>query len=179
MPRARIVLNNEQLYVTMAVIGFLFAACKRSSQQDPSRRHTVEPAPVAQTGDSITLRTLVDSLVRLPGDFLTWNQGRWEFTGDGNVLMAFESFGDKAVIALANCLDKGTPAKATARGRTVLEGVMCYWALRHLAYYEGDLDPESPRNWAGEIEPIATAPELSAAKEAWLTIIREHKYHLT
>jgi hypothetical protein len=122
---------------------------------------------------------LVDSLARVRGDFSAWDQGRWEFTGDASVLSAFDPFADSAVVALTNCLDRDQPANATARGKPVAHGVMCFWALRRLAYYEGDSDSAFEDTWPGEIEPTATLTELRAAKEAWLRIIRAKSYHLT
>ena len=121
----------------------------------------------------------MDSLARLPGNFTAWDQGPWEFTGDAQVLRAFDEYGDSAVVRLVECLDRSEPARATAKGKPVPVGVMCYWALRRLAYFEWHEDPAYADGWPGEIEPTASLEALRAAKQAWAAVVREKRYRLT
>lgn len=170
-----IVVRAALVAMTSVAVG-----CRERPEETPPET----PSVIAQRNntDTTSLTALVDSLGRLPGD-LASDQGPWEFTGGNSIVSAFDQFsGDSVVVALVQCLDRKEPAKATARGRPVTLGVMCYWALRHLAYYEYyqyEGDPESPERWAGQIDPTATPDQLRAAKEAWLKVVRERKYHLS
>lgn len=175
--------RTRYLQTVLAAALFLAAACRQSSRPAASSGDTAQHTSVAAASptpaDTAPLAALVDSLARLPGDFSSWEQGRWEFNGDAQVLSAFDRYADTAVVRLVACLDRTELAKATARGRPVPIGVMCYWALRRLAYYEWQGNPGFPDKWPGEINPTATASDLRAAKEAWLRVVREGKYSLT
>ena len=153
---------------------------KRPSEQ-PSSSEEARPSSPAPRIDSraVSLTVLIDSLTRIKGEFTSWEQGRWEFTGDASVRRAFDAYGDSAVVRLVECLDRIEPAQATVRGRRVPMGVMCYWTLRRLAYYEWYDDPEYREGWPGEIPPTASPEELRAAREAWSAVVREKRHVLT
>jgi hypothetical protein len=164
------------MVVAVVIIG---ANCRQVPERAASGRDTTMVTSNRMSSDTGQLAALIDSLARIPGSFTSWDAGRWEFTGSSGVLSSFDQFSDRAVIALVDCLDRSQPSQATARGRTVPHGVMCYWALRRLAYVENEGDPESRDTWPGQLEPTASAQQLAAAKEAWLRAVRDHRYHLT
>lgn len=153
------------------------AGSSPSAGSGQSAPPTVSGAPQSQA--LVPLQALLGSLARLPGDFTAWDQGPWEFTGDAQLLRAFDDHGDSAVVRLVECLDRSEPARATAKGKSVPVGVMCYWALRRLAYFEWHEDPAYADGWPGEIEPTASLEALRAAKQAWAAVVREKRYRLT
>lgn len=128
--------------------------------------------------DSLRLEALVDSLPLLRGEFTNPLPGRWDFSGDRRYLIAFERFGDSAVVTLTQCLDRADSAAATFQGRRVLAGFMCYAALTRVAYYEWDQEPEQPALWLGIVPADATPRQLRAAKEAWTEVVRTKRYVL-
>jgi hypothetical protein len=126
-------------------------------------------------GSSASLVVLIDSLKRLPGEF-TGSLGRWEFSGDQSIFSAIAYHGDSAVLALVECLDRSEPSQATAAGKPVLVGAMCFSALHRMAYSTEAEDAEG--QWPGIVEPTATAAELRAAKEAWVLAVKNKRYKL-
>ena len=132
-------------------------------------------------GASADLRTLVDSLRRLPGRFEAGrNAFDLRFVGQTGVFAALAKHGDSAVRALADCLDDVRPAAATLRGRPVVTGVMCDEALTSVATYEAaDRAGDSDANWPGYVRPDATPEALRAAKRAWSDVVRRRAYVLS
>ena len=128
---------------------------------------------------SSQLEALVDSLAHVTGEFTRWESGRWEFSGDRSILGAFDRYGSRAVVQLVKCLDREEPTAARVRGRMVPHGVMCYWALRRLAYHESSTEDSAEPVWPGEITPTASMDELRAAKQAWERVVAEGTYRLT
>lgn len=126
------------------------------------------------------LSVLVDSLRVIPGEFTNAAPGRWDFSGDRSLLIAFEQFGDSAVAALVDCLDRLDTTQAVVSGRPVSLGYMCYAALERVAYYEWHQYQDVVENptWPGMLDATATAEELRAAKAAWTQVVERKQYFL-
>ncbi len=79
---------------------------------------------------------------------------------------------------LVGCIDDLRPARATLDGKkTVVVGVVCYQAFRlFVTHEETDATGDIAQTWAGHIEPTATPSELSAAKKAWLQVLKDKTY---
>jgi hypothetical protein len=117
---------------------------------------------------------LIDSLGRVSGQFEQEQSGQWGFASGVALFEAIGTFGDSAVSRLVACIDDLTPAAALLRNRPVARGVMCYQALRHVAYAEPE--GSDTGEWPGVVSPTATANQLRAAKRAWTDIVRARSY---
>ena len=156
--------------LVLAVSG---VACRPPERQVQARGTGGESAqPVVQP----SLSALLDSLARLPGEFRLVGF-QWQFSGDDHVFRSIADHRDSAVVHLVDCLDRVTPAAATVEGRRVPVGVLCYAALQRTAYSTEHEDGTG--EWPGFLEPTATAEELTAAKTAWLEVVRTRRYKLT
>lgn len=62
--------------------------------------------------------------------------GPYVFTGDRDIIYAFSTFEDSAVVRVVECLDDLEPAAATLDGDPVPMGVMCLEVLRCTASSE-------------------------------------------
>src|SRR3546814_15058636 len=67
---------------------------------------------------------------------------------------------------LVACIDDPRPARATLDGAPVTLGVVCYQALRLVAYVEAT-------GWPGHIGPLASPAARRAAKRAWQAVLAE------
>ncbi len=99
----------------------------------------------------------------------------WEFIGDEQTLNAFGAFADSAVVRLVDCLDAGESTQVRVRGRQALLGVLCYTALRRVAYVER---PPGRQPWDGVVPADATIEQLRRAKVAWQEVVKKKLYHL-
>jgi len=84
---------------------------------------------------------------------------------------------DIAVNTMAECIDDFRPSHSILDGNRVAVGVVCYQALTQTVVHEetgsnGDI----AQTWAGHISPAATPSELSAAKKAWLQVLKDKTY---
>jgi hypothetical protein len=139
------------------------------------------PSPQAVEGSATAvaeLDRLVDSLRLLRGTFSQDSSGVWSFDGRLDAFRAFDPFGDQAVIRLTECLDDLSPSVAVAHGKQVPLGIVCYWALRRIAYVEWNSELESSRGWQGEIDPSSSPEQLRAAKAAWRRAVQQRRYSL-
>jgi len=112
---------------------------------------------------------LEGALLTFEGRF-EWHIDRAEFLfsdrpGLGALL---EPVDDKKLAALIACIDDPRPARATLDDEPVTLGVMCYQALRQLAYVEED-------NWPGHIDPLTMPADRTAAKQAWQAALAAHR----
>jgi len=117
-----------------------------------------------------TAGSLEDSLMAFEGRF-TWNTARGEHVfSDLPALGALlDPAGEEQLRVLVACIDDPRPARATLDGQPVSLGVMCYRALRLIAYVE------LPQ-WPGHIGPLATPAQRKAAREAWQEALRRGTY---
>jgi hypothetical protein len=152
------------------------ALCCKGPDARPSSAQSQQASDAAVT----RLDSLVARLATLPGSLdLTW-----QFTGDNAVFTAIDALTDSgaivdtAVARLASCLGRTELAATTLKSRPVPVGVVCYAALRRLAYHEeddstGGLTPY----WPGDLEdPAVTISELRAAYDAWARVVRDRSY---
>src|SRR3546814_19245300 len=65
---------------------------------------------------------------------------------------------------LVACIDDPRPARATLDGAPVTLGVVCYQALRLVAYVEAP-------GWPGHLAPLASPAHRSPAKPAWQAVL--------
>lgn len=121
---------------------------------------------------------LIDSLRSLTGQFELLPENRWSFVGSSGVFGEFVPFGDSAVVRLVDCLDGPGEGVATVGGRRVPIGVLCAWALRHVASFESGAEDEVNGTWPGAVEPTATRAQLEAAALAWRQVVAAHRYRL-
>jgi hypothetical protein len=128
--------------------------------------------------DEGTLDRLIDSLRLLPGRFELLPENRWTFIGSSTLFVEFVPFADSAVVRLVDCLDAPGEGNAIADGRRVPIGVLCSWALRHVASFESGEEDEVNGTWPGSVEPTATRPQLEAAGRAWRLVVEQHRYRL-
>lgn len=120
---------------------------------------------------------LHESLLRIEGAFV-WNAARQGYLfSDRPGLAALLSPSPEASLpALVACLDDPRPARATLDGRAVTLGVVCYQALRLVAYVEApDVRGEA---WPGHIGPLAAPDERLVARRAWEAALAEGRYLL-
>jgi hypothetical protein len=81
--------------------------------------------------------------------------------------------------SLVDCMDDISSSESTLGGVRLPRGLICYWFMIHLIYYEhgnekGDID----FNWPGFILPDATPEQLRSAKRAWEKVVRERSYSI-
>ena len=168
---------------TIATLCLFVCGCGGTDGTARGAGKTPETTPSAagsSQGDS--LRVLVRELASLQGWFSQTGIGfAWEFEGPTDLFHSIADYGDSAVVRLVFCLSDTTEAAATAEGRRVLVGAVCYEALRRVAYFEWDPSEytDAPRRrWPGVVDPTANPEELRAAQQAWAQIVREHRYIL-
>lgn len=115
---------------------------------------------------------LEDALQRFEGSF-RWDAARGEhdFSDRPGLAALLGAAPEQRLPELAACIDDPRPARATLDGKAVSLGVMCYQALRLLAYVE---QPD----WPGHIGPLATPAERRAARAAWQAVLEEGAYVL-
>ena len=113
-----------------------------------------------------------DALLALEGRF-EWHAVRADFVfSDRPALAALLEPAPEAQLAtLAACIDDPRPARATLEGQAVSLGVLCYQALRLVAYVE-------TAGWQGHIGPQAGPAERRKAREAWQAAIADGHYSL-
>jgi len=130
---------------------------------------------------------VVETLGRMNGSFeLAQNQGppQYMYRSDSfRELLKRYSDDDEAVKdilpSLVECMDDVSPSGSTLSGARIPRGMMCYWFMIHLIYYEhgnekGDID----FTWPGHILPDATLEQLRSAKRAWQKVVRERSYSI-
>jgi hypothetical protein len=124
-------------------------------------------APVAVAG-----APLDDALQHFEGSF-RWDapQRAHVFSNRPGLAALLEPSPEQRLAALAACIDDPRPARATLDGKAVSLGVMCYQALRLLAYVEKP-------DWPGHIGPLATPAERRAARAAWQAVLDDGAYAL-
>jgi hypothetical protein len=145
-----------------------------AAMRDPKANRATESRDSEPSLDS-----LVAELRRTSGSFERSSDGSWSFVGPDEGFKRFDAYRDRAVAKLAACIADTSKATARVDGRDAPLGVMCYWALRRIAYYEWQTDPEFKDGWPGEIQPTASAAQLRAASAAWKRVIALKRYSLT
>lgn len=125
------------------------------------------PAAVSAAG-----APLEDALQHFEGSF-RWSPDRNEhvFSDRPGLATLLEPSPEEKLPDLVACIDDPRPARATLDGKAVSLGVVCYQALRLLAYVEKP-------DWPGHIGPQATPAERRAAREAWQAVLKEGAYAL-
>lgn len=115
---------------------------------------------------------LEDALQRFEGSF-HWDAARGEhvFSDRPGLAALLGPAPEQRLAELAACIDDPRPGRATLDGKAVSLGVMCYQALRLLAYVE---QPD----WPGHIGPLATPAERRTARAAWQAVLGEGAYVL-
>ncbi len=146
-------------------------ACTGTAGSRSDRAPSNAATTSAQT-DSIAV--LIERLRAAPGRYVQLPTRLWELQGMDAILESFVEFRDSAVARLVDCLDRSEPTATTVGGRPVLLGALCFEALTHIAYAE----PEGSESgaWPGVVFPTATAARLTAAKGAWVTVVRSRGY---
>ena len=154
-------------------------SCRGPDARAPrTQSEQASPAAVAR------LDSLVSGLSTLQGSL----DSTWQFTGDNAVFRAIEALadsgaiGDSAVTRLVACMERTDRARIRLNNQPVRVGVACYTVLRRLAYHEegdssdstGGLTPD----WPGDLaDPDVTIPNLRAAHDAWVRVVREKSYN--
>jgi hypothetical protein len=158
------------------ICGLAACAATQSSNDQRARSESV-----ASAGRTSRFDVTIRQLATLEGEFTS----DWDFSGDKTILRSVGALSDSGAVAdtavthLAACIGRTELARATFRGRAIPLGVVCYAALRQLAYHEetdetGHLTPY----WPGFLDtPGVTAEQLVAARRAWLKAAREGSYH--
>lgn len=120
---------------------------------------------------------LRDSLLAIEGEF-RWDAARQDyvFSNRPGLAALLSPSAEANLPALVACIDDARPARATLGGRPVSLGVVCYAALRLMAYVEAPA--EGGEGWPGHIGPLATPDERRAAREAWESALAEGRYVL-
>lgn len=115
---------------------------------------------------------LEEALLAVEGRF-EWHAERQDFIFSDRPRLAglLEPEPEQWLATLVDCIDDERQAGATLGGAPVNLGVMCYQALRLVAYVEA-------ADWAGHIGPQATSAERRAAKQAWRAALDERRYVL-
>ena len=164
--------------ILTTILSFGLAACAATQSSNDQRARSES---VASAGRVSRFDVMIRRLATLEGEFTS----DWDFSGDKTILRSIGALSDSGAVAdtavryLAECIGRTEPAHATFRGRAIPLGVVCYAALRHLAYHEeadstGHLTPY----WPGFIDnPGVTPGQLAAARRAWLKAAREGLYH--
>jgi hypothetical protein len=120
-----------------------------------------------------TLKTLGGEYRRVSYDSLDWVLSKEQ----APVFHRIEDMGDAAIAPLIQCIGDSIPTQTMIQHRAVPLGVLCDQALNRMIYHEeptatGDMDP----NWAGDINPQATAVQLRDARQAWQRVVKEGTY---
>lgn len=173
--------------MSIVLIACAFLACSESGgRQGTVARQNAQQKVDTSVGGSVTARDPLPALIaRLPGltgNFERSGLGHWEFSGDKQLFSAIAEYGDSAVARLAECLGDTTRAIATADGRPVLVGYMCYAALDRTAYHEwdpADFQATKSKRWQGVLDPAAAPNDLRAAQKAWKDVIARKRYSLS
>jgi hypothetical protein len=152
---------------------FIGCATMAKGEGDGAQQASVRAGSVV-AADSLS--ALIQQLGRLRGEFGFSDMTQtWEFIGDDKTLNAFGDFADSAVGRLVECLDAGSSTHVRVGDRQALLGVMCYTALRRVAYVE---NPPGGKPWAGVVSPDATIEQLRRAKLAWQEVVKKKLYRL-
>lgn len=163
----------------LILFGASLVACGKT-EPPPALTPRVDAKPTADV-------ELVEALRVFEGRF-DWRSdlGRYVFNEMENLQKLIESRNpnleshdpDPVWNTLVDCIDDLRPARATLDGKkTVVVGVVCYQALRlFVTHEETDTTGDIAQTWAGHIEPTATPSELSAAKKAWLQVLKDKTY---
>ncbi|MGF1631765.1 MAG: hypothetical protein ACFCUT_20000 [Kiloniellaceae bacterium] len=128
--------------------------------------------PAAAQARSALGSGLHDRLLAVEGRFV-WDAERQDYVVSDRPALAglLGPSSEASLPALVDCIDDPRPARATLDARSVSLGVVCYQALRLVAYVE-------QADWPGHVGPTATPAERSAAKRAWQTAFAEGRYIL-
>jgi hypothetical protein len=165
----------------MTGLSVLVLAC-RTSSDDPGLNETAETAVADQTDSAQdSLSILLQALWTTKGSFV----GR-DFSGHRAAFRNLSTYADQSsanadtvVSRLVECMDRTELSEATSLGVPVSRGMMCYQALRWIAYYEAvDEHGELTGEWVGHVELNATPAEMKAAQDAWREVVRKHSYSL-
>lgn len=152
----------------MAFVGFAcLGGCSR-----PYTGQVVQNTPAA-----IVVQDSIGNAIRELGGMhgsLTESRGRWEFEGDTLPVNRVLSYGEGAIAPLASCLSSHKATQVVANGKKLSEGMVCYWLLRRLIYFEPDL--ERPWQWPGFITPGADSLQQERAADAWGKVVRDKSY---
>lgn len=110
---------------------------------------------------------LEEALLAFEGRF-TWDAARQEyvFSDRPGLAALLEPVREAHLATLVACIDDPRPARTLLDGAPVPLGVLCYQAMRLVAYVEA-------ADWPGHVGPRATAAERRAAREAWETALAE------
>lgn len=175
------------------VLGLLIIllGCDRSEQDQRAMEasgaaDSVQASVVARASepDSQSLAVLVDSLRYIAGNFqlsrykMPSGADRYEFAGDLEYFQRIAAFGDEAVSALVECLDRPESSRVILNGSPVSWGAVCYEALGRFAYFEPTDSAGDSTGWPGSVMPGATESQLRAAKLAWKELLPDRGYIL-
>ena len=121
----------------------------------------------AGTAAPLPAASLEDALLTYDGRFV-WDAARQEFVFSDRPGLAtlLGPAPDAHLATLVACIDDPRPARALLDGATVALGVLCYQALRLIAYVEAP-------DWPGHVDPRAAAAERQAARRAWEAALAE------
>ena len=136
------------------------------------------PPEVQAVGPNLQLDSLVSALKRMAGKLTTDGKDSWVLQGSAKLLAALAAHRDSAVVSLVACLGDEAPSRTTAALEPVPVGVLCYAALRRIAYYEWQVEPEFKNGWPGDLRPTASIEQLRAARIAWTKVVRQKRYSL-
>lgn len=165
--------------VLVAIMVVVVSGCSSPEPQPGNEGQGVVSSIGSTDNRQDTLSSLIDQLRTMQGSFRPVGGGAWEFSGNRRDLDAFQHFGDRAVEKLVACLDRTDRTNTLVQGRLVPLGVLCFEALRYMAYHEavdslGDMDAD----WEGAILPTASFHDLRRARQAWDEVLRTHSHFL-
>ena len=111
--------------------------------------------------------SLEEALLAFDGRF-AWDAARQAhvFSDRPGLAALLEPAREDHLATLIACIDDPRRARALLDGAPVPLGVLCYQALRLVAYVEAE-------NWPGHVAPNATPAERRAAREAWEAALAE------
>lgn len=118
-------------------------------------------------------RAIEEALLAAEGRFI-WEDARQDyiFSDRSGLFELLSPMPESDLPILVACIDDPRPARATLDGAPVTLGVVCYQALRLVAYVEAT-------GWPGHIGPLASPAARSAAKRAWQAVLAEGRYVLS
>ena len=121
----------------------------------------------AGTAAPLRATPLEEALQAFAGHF-TWDAARQDFVFSDRPGLAalLEPAPETHLATLVACIDDPRPARALLNGEPVRLGVLCYQALRLVAYVEAP-------DWPGHVGPLATAADRQAARKAWEAALAE------
>ena len=159
-----------RLGVIAFTVGGFLAACESTVVSRASQHRTSIDASSRQ----LPLAALIDSLRHVQAIVADEPSGAWSVTGADGLYSSIVRYDSSALKPLATCIADTALASATYKGNRVRVGLMCYSALRLLAYSEGG----GVDGWPGSVLPDFTPQKLAAASTAWLEALRRGEYKL-